>query len=308
MSAGPSDTSLVRYTLADGSAKTVAAPIDPEAVNRGTLTGAGAIHGELILTANGASTRLFRAGIGDAAATPVGPALAVRSRAASLLGIGARAAVVADCRGVWILPLPGARRWVRRGEGCWAALAPEGGAIVYSPDGHHVVQRSMSGGAAEPLFDVRALLRSFATSAAPMLVGVPAWGAAGLAFMARAGDQFAVFVRNGNGTITEVLQETYANVFRVPRIAWEPGRNLLAIADDVSPSGAVLRVYDPATETLRALMLSPVGFAGIAWAPEGGAIATLSGTGQLVVVDLDGRWLVRRDSNWKRLIGWSGAG
>jgi hypothetical protein len=306
ITAGRQGTSLVRYHLADGAADTVSAPIDPEAVNRGTVTGAGVTGGQLVLSANGAATQLYRASVGEASATPVGPDLPVEARVDPLLAIGAGGALVSDCRTVWVLPFPAARRWSAAGDGCWAALAPDGRTLVSSPDGRRVVERTTVGGAARSVFDVRDLRRSLATTAEPALIGTPAWGAAGLAFMVRAGDQFGLFVRDADGAMTKVLQERYANTFRVPRLAWDPAGRLLAIADDVSPSGAVLRLFDPAAGTLHALMLSPIGFAGIAWAPGGGSIAALTGTGQLIVLDLTGRWLLRRDTDWDRLLGWDG--
>jgi hypothetical protein len=304
---GPDGTSLVRYRLADGAASIEAAPIDSEAVNRGTLIGASASDGTLILAANASATQLYDTRVEDAAATPVGPGLPIAARLDPLLALGARAAVVADCRTVWILPLPHARRWIPTGDGCWAAPAPEVDAVVFSPDGHRVVERD-SAGALAPILDVRDLRGSLGTRSTPSLVGTPAWGPAGLAFMVRAGDQFAAFVREGDGTIAKVLQEKYANVFRVPHIAWQPGGRLLAVADDVSPTGPVLRLFDPAGRSTRTLMLSPIAFAGIAWAPDGSSIAALTGTGQLVIVGLDGRWLLRRDTDWDQLLGWSEEG
>jgi hypothetical protein len=305
---GRQGTSMVRYRLADGTAATVRAPIDPEAVNRQTVVGAATDEGELVLSAGGAGTQLLRANVGGAFAGPVGPILPVVARVDPLLAIGTQGALVTDCRTVWMLPLPGARRWIGSGDGCWAALASDGSAVVSSPDGRRVIERPIASGTSETLFDVRDLRRSLATTATPVLIGTPAWSDAGLAFMVRAGDQFALFVRDADGRVTKVLQERYANEFRVPRIAWDPAGRLLAIADDVSPSGAVLRLFDPAAGRVRALMLSPIAFAGIAWSPDGASIAALTGTGQLIVLDLEGRWLLRRDTDWDALLGWGDAG
>jgi hypothetical protein len=304
---GRQGTSLVRYRLADGNAETVSAPIDPEAVNRRTVVGAATDESVLVLSAGGGGTQLYRTDVDDAFATPVGPSLPVEARVDPLLAIGPQGALVADCRTVWMLPLPDARRWIKGGDGCWAALAPDGHAVVSSPDGHRVIEQPIAGGSSQTLLDVRNLGRSLATSTPPTLIGTPAWGDAGLAFMVRAGDQFALFVRDADGGVAKILQERYANEFRVPRIAWDPSGRLLAVADDVSPSGAVLRLFDPDGGALSALMLSPIGFAGIAWAPDGGSIAALTGTGQLIVLDLEGRWLLRRDTDWDGLLGWGGA-
>jgi hypothetical protein len=308
VSVGQRGTSLVRYRLADSAAETLSAPIDPEAVNRATLTGIGTIDGELILSANGGGTQLLRTRVGDTVATPVGPVLAVGARVDPLLAVGSHGALVSDCQRIWMLSLPDARRWTPIGDGCWAALAPDGRTVVSSPDGRRVIERAVGGGATDPVFDLRSLRRSLATTTIPVLIGTPAWGPAGLAFMVRAGDQFAVFIRDADGVMAKVLQEGYANEFRVPRIAWDPDGRLLAIADDVSPSGAVLRVFDPASRAVHALMLSPLAFAGVAWAPDGSSIAALTGTGQLIVVDLEGRWLLRRDTDWDGLLGWDDAG
>jgi hypothetical protein len=304
---GRDGTSLVRYRLADGAAETSGAPIDAEAVNRATVTGVGTEDGQFILTSNADGTQVLHAGAGDDVPAPVGPRLSVAARVDPMLAIGSRGALVSDCRTVWMLPLPSARRWIATGNGCWAALAPDASTVVSSADGRRVIERPTSGGPPAFVFDVRSLRRSLGTTTTPRLIGAPAWSGAGLAFMVRAGDQFALFVRDAGGEVSKVLQEIYANEFRVPRIAWDPDGRLLAIADDVSPSGAVLRVFDPAADGVRALMLSPVGFAGIAWAPGSDSVAALTGTGQLVVVDLEGRWLLRRDTDWDGLLGWDGA-
>jgi hypothetical protein len=300
--------SLVRFRLSDGSAQILPAPIDPEAVNRATV--AGAPDGSLFVTANSRGLEVYQLPAGASDAMALGPKLPVDAADEPLLAIGDRAALVADCDGVWVLPLPRADRWIPTGEGCWAAVAPDGASVVYSPDGRRVFERTLTGGGSpEALFDVRSLRPSLGdASSTPMLVGTPAWGPAGLAFLVRAGNQFAVFLRRPNGEMTEVLQEEYANVFRVPRVAWQPNGDLLAIADDVSPSGAVLRVFDPVAGELRAVTLAPVGFSGIEWAPDGASLAMLTGSGELVVVRPDGTMLVRRDTNWAGLLGWSDVG
>ena len=93
-------------------------------------------------------------------------------------------------------------------------------------------------------------------------------GAGGLAFFVRAGDQLGVFVRTDAGDMVEVLQERYTNVYRVPRLAWQP-----AAADprDLrrrrAETGAVLRVFDMSTGDLQALSMFPVGYAACSGRP-----------------------------------------
>ena len=89
----------------------------------------------------------------------------------------------------------------------------------------------------------------------------------------------------------------------MPHVAWQPGGGLLAIADDVSPSGAVLRLFDPAPGKLSAIALATVGFAGTAWAPDGASVALVTGAGELVVVDLEGTWLLQRETEWRGVLG-----
>jgi hypothetical protein len=263
----------------------------------------------MFMTADAKATHVYRLDAGTSVAAPVGPPLPVTAGDEPLLSIGSHAAVVSDRRGVWILPLPGASRWLLAGTGTWAAVDATGLTVVYSSDGRHALVRKVHGDAGpKPLFDTAGLRRSLGPGATqPRLVGSPAWGPAGLAFLVRAGDQLAVFIRDAGGRIDKVLQETYANQFRVPHVVWQPSGTLLAIADDVSPSGAVLRIFDPAASTLRAVSLAPLGFAGTAWAPDGRSIALLTGSGELVVVNLAGGWLLQRETDWRGLLAWSGA-
>lgn len=302
-------SSLIRYRFSDGSAETFPAPIDPEAVNRATVTGATTPDGSLFLAVNGDVAQVYRLVAGSQDPVALGPPLPVHQKE-PMLAIDDAAAVVADCDAVHVLAMPDARRWTTVGPGCWAAASPDGGAFVTSPDGRTVLQRSAtSRGPDDLLFDVRDLVPSLGrVGGRPKLVGTPTWSPTGLAFLVRAGDQLAVFVRNAAGEMIEVLQEQYANVYRVPHLAWQPNGSMLAISDDVSPSGAVLRVFDATTGELRAVSLAPVGFVGTAWAPDGSSIALLTGGEKLVVVHLDGTWLLRRDTDWKALLGWSVAG
>jgi hypothetical protein len=299
-------TSLVRYRLPDGPAETFAAPIDPEALNRSALAGVSTPDGSLFVTAVRRAAQVYELAAGASDPSPLGPPLAVRTDE-PMLSVGERAVVVADCASVRILALPDARRWVTVGQGCWGAVSPDGRSVVVAPDGRRVVEVSPSGdGRGEVLLDVRDLAPALGPgSESPRLVGTPAWGPGGLAFVVRAGNQLAVFVRGPEGRIAEALQEPYLNPHRVPHVAWAPDGDVLAIADDVGPSGAVLRTFDPSSGELRAVSLAPVGFAGIAWAPDGESIALLTGAEQLVVARLDGTWLLRRATDWDALLGWS---
>jgi hypothetical protein len=302
-------TLLVRYTLRDGSASTLPAPIDPEAVNRTAFAGAPTEEGGTVfITANAGTAQVYRLDAGANEAAPLGPALHVVGDE-PLLSVDANGALVADGRTVSVLPLPAAEHWAEVGTGGWAALSPDGASVASSPDGRQVVIGPVGSDAGpEVAFSTDELRGSLGRGAVrPTLIGIPEWGPAGLAFMVRAGDQFAVFVRGDDGKIVEALQEQYANVFRVPRIAWQPSGGLLAIADDVSPSGAVLRVFDPSAGKLTAISLAPVGFAGTAWAPDGTSVALVTGAGELVVVDLEGGWLLQRETDWRGVLGWSGA-
>lgn len=300
-------TSLVRYRPADASTATIESPIDPEAVNRATVAGATTADGSLFVTANGRSLQAFALPAGETQVQELGPALDVRAEQDPSVQISGAGAVVATCREVQVLPLPAADRWRSLGPGCWAALEPGGGSVAIVDKGGRVVVRPLDGGPDRPLFMLSALTESLGTDAPPELVGEPAWGPQGLAFFVRAGDQLGVFVRDPAGDIVEVLQEPYTNVYRVPRLAWQPGGTILAISDDVGPHPAVLRVFDTATGELRAISMFPVGYAGLLWAPDGTSLAVLTGTGLLIVVDLDGGWLLRRETTWKELLGWEAA-
>lgn len=301
-------TSLVRYRLAEGTADTFAAPIDPEALNRSTVIGAGVADGSMFLSVDHRRAQVYQLKAGTLDPVAVGPVLRV-AVPEPMLWIGERAAIVADCDAVRLLVLRDARRWRTVGRGCWGAVSPDG-SVVVAPDRRRVVEIAPTGdGPAQLLFDVRDLASSLGdVSETPRLVGTPAWGRAGIAFLVRAGDQLAIFVRDPAGRITEVLQEPYGNVYRAPSVAWSPDGTTLAIADDVSPIGAVLRVFDPSSDELRAVFLAPVGFSGMAWAPDGASIALLTGAEELVVARLDGAWLLRRATDWETLLGWSASG
>ena len=299
-------TGLVRYRPADATSETFASPIDLEAVNRATIAGVSTAEGSLFVAANSRSLQAYALPTDAAEVQELGPALDVRAEQLPSVQITEAGAVVATCDAVRVLPLPVADRWRSFGGGCWAALDPSGGSVAIEDDGV-VVQRPLDGGRDRTLFPLSDLTASLGTDAPPRLIGEPAWGPAGLAFFVRAGDQLGVFIRDADGRVVEVLQEEYTNVYRVPRLAWQPDGTILAISDDVGPHPAVLRVFDSATGELRAISLFPVGYAGLLWAPDGTSLAVLTGTGLLIVVGLDGGWLLRRETDWKELLGWEAA-
>ncbi|MDP9326829.1 MAG: hypothetical protein M3P10_01335 [Actinomycetota bacterium] len=301
-------SSLVRYRPADASSATIDSPIDPEAVNRSTVAGVSTAEGSLFVAVNTRTLQAYALPAGTTQVEELGPALGVRARQEPSVQISEVGAVVATCDEVQVLPLPAADGWRSLGPGCWAALDPSGSRVaVVSAGGHVLLHELEGGGTPSLLFDLSDLAAALGTDVPAQLIGVPSWGPQGLAFFVRAGDQLGVFVREDSGTLVEVLQERYTNVYRVPRLAWQPGGTMLAISDDVGPNPAVLRVFDTATGDLRALSMFPVGYAGMQWAPDGSSLAVLTGTGVLLAVDLDGAWLLHRQTDWRELLAWQAA-
>jgi hypothetical protein len=296
-------SSLVRYRPADASSATIDSPIDPEAVNRSTVAGASTADGSLFVAVNTRTLQAYALPAGATQVEELGPALGVRAEQEPSVQISEVGVLVATCDDVWFLPLPAGDGWSSLGPGCWAALDPGGTSVAIAPDGRRVLEVSRDG-PAETLFELSDLAAALGTDVPAQLIGVPSWGPQGLAFFVRAGDQLGVFVREDSGTLVEVLQERYTNVYRVPRLAWQPGGTMLAISDDVGPNPAVLRVFDMATGDLRALSMFPVGYAGMQWAPDGTSLAVLTGTGVLLAVDLDGAWLLHRQTDWRELLAW----
>jgi len=306
VASGPDGTSLITYELQDGAASTLAAPIRSETEARLEVTGVGAGDGWLFMSPSGRFAQTYELRRGGSAVEKLGPPLDPHGDRVQL-SISPRAAVVADCRVVWVLRLPSADHWSPAGSGCWGAVSPDGGSVASSPDGYTVVTESSTGGRAHAILDVRDLAGTFPTSRTPRIVGTPVWGDAGLAFLLRAGDQLAVFVLEPDGRTVRAYQEAIAPTAPMPHLAWQPGGGTLAISDDAGASGAVLRLFDPATRTLTALSFAPGGFAATTWAPDGSSIAVLTQPGQLAIVTLDGHWLLRRDVDWNNVLGWSGS-
>src|SRR5947207_8770417 len=85
--------SLIRFGLADGSASTMPAPIDTEAVNRSTVVAASVGDAVMFMTAGAKNTLVYRLVGGASVATPVGPPLPVAAGDEPLLSIGDHAAV-----------------------------------------------------------------------------------------------------------------------------------------------------------------------------------------------------------------------
>jgi len=307
LAVGGGTPSIVRYAFPRGTVTRVPSPIDQEASNRGLFAGAAGTGGEATLVAAVAGhARAWTLAAGAEALAPAAGALPLAHAEEPTLALEGATAAVATCAGVWSTSIGGQGRWHRVGDGCWTAVGPDG-EVAVAPGGDRIVALDPDGRGAQTLVRLDRLRGTLGVDTVPELVGDGAWdGGDGLAFTVRAGDQIAVFVRSPDGRIREALQERYANTFRTPRLAWRPGGGLLAIADDVGPGGSVLRVFDPATAELRAIALDPLGFAGLAWAPDGGSIALLTGSSTLLVVRPDGRWLARVSTDWKGLVAWTG--
>jgi len=307
LAVGGGTPSIIRYAFPSGTVTRLPSPIDEEASNRGSFAGAAAADGgAALVVASAGRARAWTLGPGADAPTPAARALPIGADEEPTLALEGSTAAVATCAGVWSASVEGQARWRRVGSGCWTAIGPGGEVAWLRAD--RVVAESGGGGRVRTLFGLDDLRASLGVGSARIeLVGGAAWDDAdGLAFTVRAGNQVAVFVRSPDGRIREALQERYGNTFRTPKLTWRPGGGLLAIGDDVGPGGSVLRLFDPATAELRAIALDPLGFAGLAWAPDGGSIALLTGSSSLLVVRPDGEWLTRVKTDWKGLVAWTG--
>jgi hypothetical protein len=304
---GGASASIVRYVFPAERATTIDSPIGDEAANRGTFEGVAQGGGaSAFVTLDGGQARAWRLTPDASGPSALEGALPAGTSSDSTLGIGQDRAAVATCDGVWTTSLRGHTGWERVGSGCWTAVGPSSDVALVS-DGAVIAPRPGGAGPSRTLFRLDDLRRPLASDAAtPVLVGDAAWDEEdGLAFSARAGDQLGVFVLTPDGTLVKVLQERYSNTFRVPRLSWQPGGGMLAIADDVGPGGSVLRLFDPTTGELRAAALDPLGFTGMEWSPDGTAIAILTGSSALLVVDPTGRWIARVKTDWKGLLAWT---
>jgi hypothetical protein len=211
--------------------------------------------------------------------------------------------LVADCSSVSVLDLSVPDRWRTVGRGCWGALSPNGTLAVFSPDGQHVVTVRGDVGSPRPLFDL-ADVADLGTAERPRLWGAPAWGSAGLAFVAIAGNQAGVFLRRPGGEVVRLMQEQLLKTARPPILAWRPDGGLLALLDDMGTGGA-LRTFDPKTGAHRVVALDALGFDDLVWSPDGSSLATLTSAGALLVVGTDDVWRTRVQTTWNAMLGWT---
>jgi hypothetical protein len=219
------------------------------------------------------------------------------------LSIARDLALVANCRSVSILDTSAPGPWRSVGRGCWAALAPDGSSLVYSPDGRTVLRTDASGRRrGRMLFEVGKAV-DLGTDEPPTLFGPPAWGDAGIAFTAIAGDQAGVFLRRPDGDIVRLLQEKLLKTARPPVLAWKPDGGDLAMMDDLG-SGGALRIFDPADGSSRVVALDALAFDGLVWSPDGSSLATLTSAGALLVVGTDDVWRARVETTWNAVLGW----
>jgi hypothetical protein len=219
------------------------------------------------------------------------------------LSIARDRVVVADCDRVAVLDTAAARSWHHVGSGCWAALAPDATGIVYSPDGRTVVRTASAGSPRDRvLFDLADVV-DLGTARPPRLFGAPAWGGAGIAFTAVAGDQAGVFLLRPDGDVVTLLREKLLKTARPPILSWGPDGRLLAMMDDLG-NGGVLRTFDPSTGERRVVALDGLGFDGLVWSPDGSSLATLTSAGALLVVGTDGVWRARVQTTWNGMLGW----
>jgi catechol 2,3-dioxygenase-like lactoylglutathione lyase family enzyme len=300
-------TSLTTFDLASGATRIVRSSIPAEVANLGAV--AATPDAGWLVGAEKHEAHLYRV-VGDGSPKVIGPGLPLHGSTEPTVAIASGAAAVATCQGVFGLAFASPTRWLRLGSGCWVALSDDGRSLAYSPDGHHLVIRPFAGHRASSSLDLNEELAPQLGLRDPKLelVGRPAWGPAGLAFALQAKGQIAVFVRDPSGHMIRVLQEDLANRFGEPLLAWQPHGTILAIGDDVGRAGPILRIVDIADGSHRAIGSDVIGFAGLAWSPKGDALSILTAGSALIVMTPDGTWLLRRETDWRRLLSWSGEG
>ncbi|MFL5736512.1 MAG: hypothetical protein ACJ76P_04160 [Actinomycetota bacterium] len=242
----------------------------------------------------------------DGSASPYGPTLRIGTpKPYASLDVANGVAAVADCRAVRILSVSRPAGWRTVAPGCWAALSPDAHSLAYSSDGATIEEKQLPDGRPRTLVDAEQLSSAFPSgSPPPSLVGPPTWGPPGLAFTVRSGSNVAVLLLNGSRHLEPVLHEEYASTSQLPRMAWQPNGDRLAIADNMGPEGGVLRVFDPATRELRAIGLDLLGFSEPVWSPDGRSLASLTSAKALIVFDVAGDWRLRVETTWSDLLGW----
>jgi hypothetical protein len=223
------------------------------------------------------------------------------------LSVAGGMAVVASCSRISVLSFSDPREWKPVATGCWAGLSSDGSSLVYSPDGAEIETLRLPDGRPTKLLDTSRLRGIFPPGfPGPTLVGPPAWSENGLAFTIRSGGEVAIVVRRPSGSVVPVFREPLVSTSQLPRISWQPGGNLLAIADDMGPSGGVLRLWDPESDHLRAIGLDLLGFSAPQWSPDGSSLASLTSAKSLIVFDPGGAWRLRVETTWEDLLAWGG--
>jgi hypothetical protein len=240
------------------------------------------------------------------AATAAGPPLPTgKPDPYHSLSVAGGKALVASCSRISVLSFDDPRGWRPVAKGCWAGLSPDGNSLVYSADGAEIDQLRLPSGRPSKLLDTSQLESIFPPGfATPSLVGPPVWGRNGIAFAVRSGADVAVVVREPSGHVRTVFQEPFLGKSQIPRLAWQPGGQLLAIADNMGPTGGVLRLWDPATDHLEAIGLDLLGFSVPQWAPDGSSLAALTSAKSLIVFDPRGTWQLRVETTWRDLLAW----
>jgi hypothetical protein len=293
-----SSSPLVAFDVRRATVRGVDGAVRSPVASIAGLSGDGLVG--VAVTGRGSASVFRVTRTGDAA--PIGKALpGPRDAAYHSLAVAGGRAMVADCDAVAVLDLAGPSRWRTVGDGCWAALSPDGSRVAFSPDGRRVFEREIRTGHARPMFDVSGL--DLGTGRETRLFGPPSWGPDGIAFTVVSGDQAAFYLARPNGALERLLQERLLKTVRPPVLAWQPNGGLLGAMDDLG-SGGVVRTFDPATGAHRVVALDPLAFDGLVWSPDGSSLATLTSGGFLLVVGTDGSWRARVDTTWSSMLGW----
>jgi hypothetical protein len=290
---------LVAFDVRSSTVRPLGQGVRDPAASVAAATGDGLLG--VVVSARGRATVLRL--VGDTT-TPLGPALeGPRQTDYRSLSVAGGRVLVADCHAVSVLDTSGASSWRTIGRGCWGTLSADGSRAVFSPDGRTVVETAAAGGGETAAFDLADAV-DLGVAEPPRLFGAPAWGEAGIAFTAIAGDQAGVFLRRPGGEIVPLLQEKLLKTARPPILTWRPDGGLLAMMDDLG-SGGALRTFDPATGAHRVVALDALAFEGLLWSPDGSSLATLTSAGALLVVGTDDVWRSRVETTWNAMLGWA---